>query len=83
MTDISWIIPHQASLLAMHHIRKRFEFPDEKFVDIYATHGNQMAASIPTALYRLMQSNQLKRGQLIYLLGTGAGLSSAGLIMEF
>lgn len=83
MADISWVIPHQASLLAMHHIRKRFEFPEEKFIDIYATHGNQMAASIPTALYTLMQSNQLKRGQLLYLLGTGAGLSSAGLIMEF
>lgn len=83
MADISWIVPHQASLLAMHHIRKRFDLPEEKFVDIYAKHGNQIAASIPSALNSLIQSKKLQRGQLIYLLGTGAGISSAGMIMEY
>ncbi|KGP64121.1 3-oxoacyl-ACP synthase [Legionella norrlandica] len=83
LSDISWVIPHQASLLAMHHLRKRLNIPLEKLVNIYATHGNQMAASIPMALYRLTQSKKLKRGQRIYLLGTGAGLSSAGMILEY
>jgi 3-oxoacyl-[acyl-carrier-protein] synthase-3 len=80
---ISWVIPHQASLLAMNHVRKQLKIPTEKFVDIYATHGNQMAASIPNALYTLIQSNQLKRGQLIYMLGTGAGISASGMILEY
>ena len=83
LDDVDWVIPHQASLLAMHHVKKRLNLPDEKFVDIYATHGNQMAASIPTALHSLIQAKKLKRGQLVFLLGTGAGLSSAGLILEY
>lgn len=81
--DIDWVIPHQASLLAMHHLRKRFKIPVEKLATIYETHGNQMAASLPTALSRYVHANKIKRGQLLYLIGTGAGISSAGLIMEY
>lgn len=80
---IDWVIPHQASQLAMHHVRKNLRIPSEKFVDIYATHGNQMAASIPNALYSLIESKKLQRGHLIYFLGTSAGISSGGMIMEY
>ena len=83
MADIDWIIPHQASLLAMHHIRKRLAIPVEKFVNIYATHGNQIAASIPSALSQYVHAHKIKRGDLIYLLGTGAGLSVGGMILEY
>lgn len=83
MDAIDWFIPHQASKLAMHHVRKNLRIPREKFVDIYATHGNQMAASIPTVLYSLIESKKLQRGQLIYVMGTGAGISSGGMIMEY
>ena len=62
MDAINWFIPHQASKLAMHHVRKNLRIPGEKFVDIYATHGNQMAASIPTVLYSLIESKKLQRG---------------------
>lgn len=81
--DIDWIIPHQASLLAMHHIKKRLKVPTEKMVDIYATHGNQMAASMPSALAHHVHANKIERGQLLYLIGTGAGLSAAGMILEY
>lgn len=83
LSDVNWVVPHQASLLAMHHIRKRLGIPSDKFVDIYATHGNQMAASMPSALCHLSHNQNLQRGQLIYLLGTGAGLSAAGMILEY
>lgn len=83
MKDIDWLIPHQASLLAMHHIQKRLNIPPEKYVSIYPYHGNQIAASIPTALSILIDTNQLKRGQLVLLLGTGAGLAAGGVILEY
>jgi 3-oxoacyl-[acyl-carrier-protein] synthase-3 len=83
MDDIDWVIPHQASLLAMHHIKKRLAIPDEKFVDIYSTHGNQMAASIPSALAHHTKAGKIQRGQLLYLIGTGAGISAAGMILEY
>ena len=81
--DIDWFVPHQASRLAMHHMRKHLNIPQTKMVDIYATHGNQMATSIPSTLYEIVSSKTLKRGQLIYILGTGAGISSAGMILEY
>ncbi|HAT1773794.1 TPA: beta-ketoacyl-ACP synthase III [Legionella pneumophila] len=83
LNDVDWVVPHQASLLAMHHIRKKLGIPGEKFVDIYTTHGNQMAASLPSALCHLIHNHNLERGQLVYLLGTGAGLSAAGMILEY
>ncbi|WP_058533065.1 beta-ketoacyl-ACP synthase III [Legionella saoudiensis] len=83
LSDVHWIIPHQASLLAMQHIQKRLNIPQEKYVSIYPYHGNQIAASIPTALCHLIDSQQLQRGQLVLLLGTGAGLAAGGLILEY
>ncbi|RUR11152.1 beta-ketoacyl-ACP synthase III [Legionella sp. km772] len=83
LNDIDWVVPHQASLLAMHHLRKRLGIPEEKLVNIYATHGNQMAASIPSALAHHVNNKKIKRGQLVYLVGTGAGISAAGMIMEY
>lgn len=83
MADIDWVIPHQASLLAMHHIRKRLNIPVEKMVDIFSTHGNQMAASLPSALSHHVAAKKIQRGQLLCLLGTGAGISAAGMILEY
>ncbi|GGI82326.1 beta-ketoacyl-ACP synthase III [Legionella impletisoli] len=83
LTDIHWVVPHQASQLAMNHVRKRLGIPSEKFVDIFATHGNQMAASMPTALHYLVKNKLIERGQIVYFLGTGAGLSAAGLLLEY
>lgn len=83
LSDIDWVVPHQASLLAMHHLRKRLAIPQEKLVDIYSTHGNQMAASMPSALAHHLNNHQIQRGQLIYLVGTGAGISAAGMVLEY
>lgn len=83
MEEIDWFVPHQASLLAMHHVQKRLNIPAEKFVSIYPHHGNQIAASIPTALSTLIDSKQLQRGHLVLLLGTGAGIAAGGMILEY
>jgi 3-oxoacyl-[acyl-carrier-protein] synthase-3 len=83
MDAIDWFIPHQASMLAMHHVQKRLNIPIEKYVSIYPCHGNQIAASIPTALSTLIDTKQLQRGQLVLLLGTGAGLAAGGMILEY
>ena len=83
MSDIDWVVPHQASLLALHHLSKRLHIGPEKYVNIYATHGNQMAASLPSALSHHVHAKKIERGQLIYLIGTGAGISAAGMILEY
>ncbi|MEM7616965.1 MAG: beta-ketoacyl-ACP synthase III [Pseudomonadota bacterium] len=83
MGDIDLVIPHQASKLSMHHLIKRLHIPEEKLVNIYHNHGNQVAASMPTALHEAVITNRIKQGDKVLLIGTGAGISVGGMIMEY
>ncbi|SNS53821.1 3-Oxoacyl-[acyl-carrier-protein (ACP)] synthase III C terminal [Noviherbaspirillum humi] len=77
------IIPHQASHLGMAHMSKRIGVDPSRIVDIYSTHGNQVAASIPTALHEALASGRLQPGKRALLIGTAAGLSIGGMVMDF
>lgn len=83
LADIDWVIPHQASQQAMAHAAKRLSLCPDKVVDIFAHHGNQVAASLPTALDIAVRDGRIRRGQKLMLIGTGAGLSLGGMIMVF
>lgn len=80
--SVDAVIPHQASHLGMAHVIKRLDLDPARMVDIYKTHGNQVAASIPTALHAALHSGQLKSGQRAMLLGTAAGVSLGGMILD-
>lgn len=82
LNDIDWIVPHQASRLALDHLCKRLEIPHHKIIDILGRRGNQIAASIPSALHELLVSGKLKRGDRLLLVGTSAGLSLGGLVIQ-
>ncbi|WP_417701776.1 3-oxoacyl-[acyl-carrier-protein] synthase III C-terminal domain-containing protein [Pseudomonas sp.] len=81
-TQIDRVIPHQASHLAMQHLRKRLGFSAEQVIDIFADYGNQVAASLPTALDIGLRDGRVRAGQRVLLLGTGAGLSLGGMLLE-
>ena len=80
--DIDCVIMHQASHLGMKHTISRLKFRPETIVNIYAHHGNQVSASIPTALYHAYQQGILKPNTKLALLGTAAGFSIGGMILE-
>jgi 3-oxoacyl-[acyl-carrier-protein] synthase-3 len=80
--DIDWVVPHQASGPAIEAI-PRFGFPQDRIVDIVEDYGNCIAASVPMALYTLVRSGRLERGQTVMFLGTGAGLSVAAAIVRY
>lgn len=80
---LDWIVPHQASHLALSHLTKRLGFAREKVIDIFAEHGNQVAASLPTALDIAIRDGRIRRGDKLLLLGTGAGLSLGGVVLEY
>lgn len=79
--DLKTIIPHQASHLSLEHMRKRLKIPTEAFINIYRFRGNQIAASIPSALHEACISNRFKDLQPAMLVGTAAGLTFAGMIL--
>lgn len=80
--DVDFIVPHQASLLAINHLRKKLGIAPEKVINIFQQYGNQVAASIPTALHILRQNYSLSTGQKIMIIGTGAGISLGGILLE-
>lgn len=81
--QIDWVIPHQASQQAMQHATRRLALGPEKVIDIFAQHGNQVAASLPTALDIAVRDGRIQRGQRLMLIGTGAGLSLGGMVLEY
>lgn len=81
LTDIVTVIPHQASHLSLEHMRKRLKVSAEALIDIYRFRGNQIAASIPTALHEAILTNRFNPQQPVMLIGTAAGLTLGGMIL--
>jgi 3-oxoacyl-[acyl-carrier-protein] synthase-3 len=80
--DVDFVVPHQASPLALRHLIKRCGFSAEKVIDIVSSHGNQVAASIPTALHLARRQRRFGSGSKVILLGTSAGISFGGIAIE-
>jgi 3-oxoacyl-[acyl-carrier-protein] synthase III len=83
LDDIKMIIPHQASLTAMKLIQRKLCIPDERFMITIQEYGNTIASSIPLALHDAISQGRVKRGDLVLLFGTSAGLSVGGLVLEY
>lgn len=81
LADIATVVPHQASHLSLEHMRKRLHVPPAALVDIYRHYGNQVAASIPTALHEAVSSGRFTPGNPVMLIGTAAGLTLAGMVL--
>ena len=81
--DINWIIPHQASGKAVEAYVSLGGFNKNRVVNIVSKYGNCVAASVPMALTIAIQDNRVKRGDLILLIGTGAGLSAACALIKY
>jgi 3-oxoacyl-[acyl-carrier-protein] synthase III len=83
VADLECIVPHQASGKALDHMTSALELPAERVIRTLPELGNQIAASVPTALHTAITTGRLRRGQLCALLGTGAGLSLGGAVLRF
>lgn len=83
LAQLSCIIPHQASAKGLAHLKTALRLPANILVNVLATRGNQMAASIPVALHHAIASGRVRRGELVALVGSGAGLSFGGAVLRY
>ncbi|MGA0200746.1 MAG: beta-ketoacyl-ACP synthase III, partial [Prochlorotrichaceae cyanobacterium] len=83
ISDLDMVVPHQASKMAMHLVRKKLKVPEEKWMNIIHNHGNAIAASIPMALHEAIKQEKIHRGDRIMLLGTSAGFSVGAIILDY
>ncbi len=77
------IVPHQANIRIIETAMKNMKLPMSKAVVNIAKHGNTSSASIPIALDEAVRSGEIQRGDKICLVGFGAGLTYAAVIMEY
>ena len=80
--DLHCVVPHQASGRALSHLSRALGVPEHRLVKTLADLGNQVAASIPTALHTARRDGRARRGDRIALLGTGAGLALGGVVLR-
>lgn len=76
------IVPHQASRPGIDHVKKLMGGDPERVIDIFSDHGNQIAASLPTALVHANAEGRLTPGRTVLLLGTAAGISAAAMVLR-
>lgn len=80
--SVDIIVPHQASQPGVAHVRKLMGGDPGRVVDIFADHGNQIAASLPSALVQAQADGRLGPGTTVLLLGTAAGISAAAMALR-
>lgn len=83
MQDVKVVIPHQGSAMAMRLMRKKLGITEEQLMYITPNHGNTISASIPMGLHEAVIQGKLQRGDRALLLGTAAGLSLGGMILDY
>ncbi len=76
------IVGHQASAAGIEHVRRLMGGDPDRVIDIFATHGNQIAASLPTVLVEARTRGLLGPGKTVLLLGTAAGISAAAMVLR-
>ncbi|OAM06184.1 MAG: 3-oxoacyl-ACP synthase [Wolbachia endosymbiont of Dactylopius coccus] len=83
ITDIDWLIPHQANIRIIEAVVKKLDFPIEKVINTVDKHANTSAASIPLALDYAVQESKIKSGNLILLISIGAGLTWGSVLLRY
>lgn len=80
--DIKLVIPHQASKITLE-AHSAFGIDQDRLVKVIDRTGNCVAASLPYALYTAVRENRMQRGDKVLLLGTGAGVTLGGIIINY
>lgn len=82
LDDIDLIIPHQANIRIIEAAAKSLDLPLERFYVNLDRVGNTSAASIPIALSELNIDGKMVSGMKIMMVGFGAGLTWASMLIE-
>lgn len=81
--EIDLVIPHQAGAAALDHLARVLGGPRDRIVDIFAEHGNQVAASLPHALHIARADRRLTPGATVLLIGSAAGITLGGMVVRW
>jgi 3-oxoacyl-[acyl-carrier-protein] synthase-3 len=82
ISDIDWLIPHQANLRILESTAKRLGLPPEKVIVTVDLHGNTSAASVPLALDTAIRDGRIKQGHKVMLQAVGGGFTWGATLVQ-
>jgi 3-oxoacyl-[acyl-carrier-protein] synthase-3 len=82
-SDVDLFIPHQANIRIIESAARRLDLPPEKVFVNVQKYGNTSAASIPIAMDEAMREGRLKKGDVVVVVGFGAGLTWAASVIRW
>jgi 3-oxoacyl-[acyl-carrier-protein] synthase III len=83
LDDVDLVIPHQANARIIDHAASRLGIPEEKMFNNLDRYGNTSSASVPLALAEARDQGRLGAGDLVLMVGFGAGLTWASAIARY
>ena len=75
ISDIDWLVPHQANIRIMDSVAKKLSIDKSKVVVTVDQHANTSAATIPMALADAQSRQCFSSGDLISLTAMGGGFT--------
>ena len=82
VSDIDWVVPHQANLRIIETLANRLGVPMTQVVTTIETYGNLSAASIPVALATARADGRIAPGHLVLSPSFGSGFSWGAMVFE-
>ncbi|SFM08302.1 beta-ketoacyl-ACP synthase III [Nitrosomonas communis] len=83
VSDIDWLIPHQANIRIIKSTAQKLEIPMEKVVITVDQHGNTSAASVPLALDIAARDGRIKSDHCVLLEGVGGGFTWGSVLLRW
>ncbi len=83
VSDISWLVPHQANIRILNAVSSRLGLPKEKMIVNLDRYGNTSAASIPLAFDEAINDGRIKRGDTLLFLAFGGGLTWGAAVVQY
>lgn len=83
LSDLDWIVPHQANIRILEAVAKRLGVSMDRFVITLDKHGNTSSATIPTALHQAVKDGRIQPGHLVLLDVFGAGLTYGSVLLRW
>jgi len=81
--EIKLLVPHQANIRIIQAACDRLEVPRERAALVLDRTGNTSSASIPLALVDAIEQRPLDDGDLVLLVGFGAGMTWASALVRW
>lgn len=81
--DVDLVVPHQANRRIIEAACQRLDIPMDRAALVLQHTGNTSSASIPLALVDALEHDRISRGDIVLLVGFGAGMTWGSAVLRW